>query len=206
MIKKYCFYFLFATAIILAGCEAQGDFPGLEFAPAMYHSVAYEPMSQITDREAGQWLSSLEDGVGEFYNSNPHNPYGINSRVPPANTVRRNEHDFLPYRIPADSLEYAARVSKNPLENSDEVLAQGQALYLTFCFPCHGTVGQGDGPVAEVYLGVPGFNAGRYRDLTEGHIFHVITYGQGRMNPHGSQISVEDRWKIVSYVQTLQNQ
>ena len=34
----------------------------------------------------------------------------------------------------------------------------------------------------------------------------VITHGKGRMWGHGSQISIEDRWKIVKYVQTLQKQ
>lgn len=220
MVKRYCLYIILVTAIIMAGCEAQGDYPGLEFSPQMYHSVPYEPLTQVTDREAGAWVSSLDDEVGEFYNSNPNNPYAMNSRIPPANTVRRNsatnlasgsvvrgdDDVFLPYRIPADSLEYAARVLKNPLDSTDAVVAEGQALYLSFCYPCHGGNGQGDGPVGVVYLGVPVFNTGRYRDLTEGHIFHVITYGQGRMNPHGTQISIEDRWKIVEYVQTLQNQ
>ena len=42
--------------------------------------------------------------------------------------------------------------------------------------------------------------------MTEGHIFHTITHGRGRMNAHGSQIDIADRWKIVRYVQTLQQQ
>jgi hypothetical protein len=40
--------------------------------------------------------------------------------------------------------------------------------------------------------------------MTEGHIFHVITYGKNLMWPHGSQISPEDRWKIAKYVKALQ--
>ena len=55
-------------------------------------------------------------------------------------------------------------------------------------------------------LGAPAYNVGRVKDLGEGHIFHVITKGKGRMYSHASQIPVEDRWKIVRYVQTLQNQ
>jgi hypothetical protein len=41
---------------------------------------------------------------------------------------------------------------------------------------------------------------------TEGHIWHTITFGRNRMWPHASQINPDDRWKIVLYVQTLQNQ
>nr|WKN36928.1 cytochrome c [Tunicatimonas sp. TK19036] len=204
--SKYHIYYVFIVMIALAGCEAQGDYQGLEYAPQMYHSTPYEPLTQITDEDAGSWLSSLDNGVGEFYNSNPYNPYRMNSRVPPANTVRRNADDFLPYRIPADSIELASRVLKNPLDSTDAVLKQGQALYNQYCYPCHGGAGQGDGPVGVVYKGVPAYNKGRYRDMTEGHIFHTITWGRGRMNPHGSQVDIADRWKIVRYVQTLQQQ
>jgi hypothetical protein len=42
------------------------------------------------------------------------------------------------------------------------------------------------------------------KNVTEGHIFHVITYGKGLMGSHGSQVSEEDRWKIAKYVKELQ--
>lgn len=204
--SKYFIYYVLIVGVALAGCDAEGEYPGLEYAPQMYHSTPYEPLTQITNEEAGSWLSSLDNGVGEFYNSNPYNPYRMNSRVPPANTVRRNSDDMLPYRIPPDSIELASRTLKNPLDSTEAVLAQGQALYNQFCYPCHGGAGQGNGPVAAVYLGVPAYNVGRYREMTEGHIFHTITWGRGRMNAHGSQVDIADRWKIVRYVQTLQQQ
>ncbi|MEQ9443468.1 MAG: cytochrome c [Cyclobacteriaceae bacterium] len=204
--SKYHIYYVLIMVIALAGCEAEGDYPGLEYAPQMYHSTPYEPLTQITDQSAGTWLSSLDNGVGEYYNSNPNNPYGMNARVPPANTVRRTASGLLPYRLPADSIELASRILKNPLDSTDAVLKQGQTLYNQYCYPCHGGAGQGDGPVGVVYKGVPAYNKGRYRDMTEGHIFHTITWGRGRMNPHGSQVDIADRWKIVRYVQTLQQQ
>lgn len=204
--NRYLVLYTLVLLVALAGCEAQGEFPGLEYAPQMYHTTPYEALTQITDTEQGAWLSSLDNEVGEFYNSNPYNPYGMNSRVPPANTVRRNPNDFLPYRIHPDSIELASRVLKNPLDSTDAVLKDGQYLYNQFCYPCHGGAGQGNGPVAAVYLGVPAYNKGRYRDMTEGHIFHTITWGRGRMNAHGSQMDIGDRWKIVRYVQTLQQQ
>ncbi|MEM6845159.1 MAG: cytochrome c [Bacteroidota bacterium] len=204
--KRYSIYYLLTLIVALAGCDAGGNFPGLEYAPQMYHTVPYEPLTQITDTTQGMWLSSLDNGVGEFYNSNPNNPYKMNSRVPPANTVRRNPNDFLPYRIPADSIELAARVLENPVDSSEVVLVEGKTLYTKFCYPCHGENGQGNGPVGVVYKGVPAYNKGRYVNMTEGHIFHTITHGRGRMNAHGSQIDVADRWKIVRYVQTLQQE
>ena len=40
--------------------------------------------------------------------------------------------------------------------------------------------------------------------LDAGHIFHAITYGLNAMGPHASQLTEEERWKIVLYVQELQ--
>lgn len=197
---------LITLGISLWSCSAKNDFPGLEYAPNMYHSVPYEGLSQITDKDAGLWLSNREDGLGEYYNSNPYNPNDMNMRLPVANTVKRSELGVLPYRIHKDSAEYAGRVLINPIDSSSEVVAQGKALFTIYCQPCHGANGQGDGPVGKVFMGVPAYNVGRVKDLPAGQIFHTITYGRGRMMAHASQVSVEERWEITRYVQVLQNQ
>ncbi|MGF1636038.1 MAG: c-type cytochrome [Cyclobacteriaceae bacterium] len=189
---------------VLFSCRAKDDFPGLEYAPNMYHSVPYEGLTQITDEDEGQWLSNREDGKGEFFNSNPNNKHRMNMREPVPGTVKRTGNGYLPYRIHKDSLDYAGLVLKNPIEKADEVIADGKELYTVFCKSCHGDQGKGDGKVGTVIMGVPAYNVGRVKDVPEGHIFHVITHGKGRMWPHGSQISIEDRWKIVHYVQELQ--
>ncbi len=205
MDNKYFGYFISLIVFAIAGCSAEGGDPGYEYAPQMYHSVPYEPLTQITDKDAGEWLTSTdEEDHAEFYNSNPYNPYNMNERVPPAHTVRRTGNEVLPYRIHKDSLDYAARVLKNPLDSSAAMVEAGKELYAYYCQHCHGGAGQGDGLVGVVYKGVPAYNAGRVAELSGGHIFHVITHGKGRMGPHGSQIDIEDRWKIVEYVQTLQ--
>jgi mono/diheme cytochrome c family protein len=200
---KKVFHSLLASALLMA-CAAEGDYPGVEYAPQMYHSVAYEPLTQIKDENAGRFVSSREDGRGEFFNSNLYNPHAMNMRKPPANTVKRDPRGYLPYRIHPDSIEVAARVLKNPTEDTELNLQRGQVLYKRFCAHCHGETGQGDGSVGQVYAGVPPYNVGRVRNLNEGHIYHVITYGRGRMAPHGSQVDEEERWLITRYVQQLQ--
>lgn len=204
--KHIKFASLFAAGAALTACGAEGDDTGYEFAPNMYHSVPYEPLSQITDEEEGTLTEMFDrnsDGHGEYYNSNPLNPHRMTMRVPPANTVPRGA--YLPYRIHKDSLEQAAKL-KSPLPENDEVLTSGRLLYDRFCDHCHGGAGQGDGLVAEVYPGVANLTGAAYQNLTEGHIFHVITHGKGLMQPHGSQIKPEDRWKIARYVKQLQGQ
>jgi hypothetical protein len=42
------------------------------------------------------------------------------------------------------------------------------------------------------------------KDLTDGKIFHTITYGVNLMGSHAAQISPAERWKIVLYVHELQ--
>ena len=200
-----------SLAIAVAGCGAGGDNQGLEFAPNMYHSVPYEPLTQITDEgagEAAQFLGNTSDGHGEYYNSNPHNPNRMTMRVPPANTVPRSKKGYLPYRIHKDSLELAARTLTSPFDsaNVQAILKDGEVLYDRFCEHCHGSKGQADGLVAEKYPGVANLTGLAYQNITPGHVFHVITHGKGLMGAHGSQISPEDRWKISHYVKKLQNQ
>jgi len=200
----------FTAAVLLTACGAGGNNQGVEYAPNMYHSVAYEPYSQITDKDAGSWLTSIEydDGHAEFFNSNTLNVSAMglpmNMRTPPANTVPRNKQGWLPYRLPKDSLELASRKLINPLDSTAQVIASGKILYETYCQHCHGAKGAGDGKVSEKYAGVANLKGDAYKNITEGHIFHVITNGKGLMWAHGSQLSPEERWKVAKYVKVLQ--
>ncbi len=208
---------------LLAGCGGHGNNPGKEYAPNMYHSVPYDPFTQVTDPDAGRWTTSIDypdmpgkdEGHAEYFNSNMFNPHRMNMRMPPPNTVKRNEQGWLPYRLPNDStgLRLSNRL-KNPLDSTAEVIAAGKALYEMYCDHCHGAKGEGDGKVAQgvtvdgqqksAYAGVPSYKADALKNMSEGHIFHVITYGKNLMWPHGSQVVPEDRWKIAKYVKTLQ--
>jgi len=197
------------AAVALIGC-AGGDNPGREYAPNMYHSVAYEPLTQITDEQAGAWANALDNGRGEYFNSNKYNEFRMNMRMPPANTVKRNQYGWLPYRnknVPKDSVDIVIKGLTNPLEENNPVyVAEGKALYDVYCKHCHGATGMGDGKVADKYAGVANLKGDSYLAMSEPHIFHVITYGAGLMGAHGSQVSPEDRWKIARYVKALQNQ
>jgi mono/diheme cytochrome c family protein len=170
------------TGAVLVACSNEKD-PGLEFAPDMYHSVPLDPYSQIKE--------------------NKYNPGGMNMREPAPNTVARGKMGYNMY-LSKDEAEVAGVELKNPLEANDLNLAEGQVLYTRFCAPCHGDQGDGQGLVGQKFKGVPSYTAGRVATLNEGHIYHVITNGRGRMLPHGSQVNPTERWKIVMYVQQLQ--
>lgn len=201
----YTFAFL-GVAIGLTSCGASGEDPGYEYAPQMYNSIAYEPLSQIVNEDEGAWLSTREDGKGEFFNSNINNPNRMNMREPVANTVPRSKDGSLPYRLKQFELE-AAALNVNPLELTPQVLAEGKVLYTQYCSACHGQSGEGNGKAGEVIGGVANLKGGAYINLPEGHIFHVVMKGKGRMGAHGSQIPQERIWKIVHYVkQEIQKQ
>jgi mono/diheme cytochrome c family protein len=195
---------IITVGALAASCAAGVDDTGLEYAPQMYHSTPYEPLTQITNEEEGSWLDSNdEDEHGEFYNSNPYNQFKMNMREPVANTVRRGQP--LPLRLTIDDLEVAATTLVSPFTTDDpSVVKEGKALYDSYCKHCHGAEGNADGLVAEKYAGVANLNGAAYLEITEGHIFHVITFGKGLMGAHGSQVSPDDRWRISRYVKELQ--
>lgn len=187
-----------STAMTFVSCGHDPNSTGLEFAPNMYWSVGYEPFRQI--------------------GPNPINPMGLNMRHPVAGTVARSTFntsfakgdsvniDIMEYNIPKDSIDLAARTLTNPVPLTEQSLAEGKILYERYCQHCHGEGGAGNGTVGVVYKGVPNYKADAYKDMNDGHIFHVITNGKGRMWPHGSQVDPEERWKIVHYVHQLQKE
>jgi mono/diheme cytochrome c family protein len=185
----------------LISCGDDHNDTGTEFAPNMYNSVGYEPLTQLQG------------------DTNKINPYGMNMRLPVAGTISRKKYtgadsiqqaflaqELLAKTVPNDSLSYSAALLKNPLAATPENIEAGKLQYERFCQHCHGEGGKGDGLVAKAYKGVPVYSSDALKDVNDGHIYHVITHGKGRMWPHGSQISSENRWKIVLYVHELQKQ
>jgi mono/diheme cytochrome c family protein len=186
------------VGLLFAGsaCTDSHNDTGREYAPQMYDAVGYEPYRQVR--------------------ANTINPYGLNMRDPARGTVSRpNYHtkfgngdstttDLMIYNVPKDSIAIAERVLVNPIPNSAKTLEEGKILYGRYCIHCHGEGGKGDGLVGKEYKGVPSYSSDAYKTMNDGHIFHVITHGKGRMWPHGSQVTPEERWKIVQYVHKLQ--
>ena len=88
-------------------------------------------------------------------------------------------------------------------------LAAGRALYETNCASCHGMTGGGDGP-ASVGMEPAPPAIGRLEamlDVPPALAYNVVSVGvKGTPMPgFGDQLSVEQRWNIVSYLDALRH-
>ena len=105
--------------------------------------------------------------------------------VPCAPAQNTNFHD-----APA-----SARELKNPYQGQQPPNAR--ALFHLRCARCHGENGEGSG-------NIPPLQAERIKAVTPGEIFWFITKGdEPNGMPSWARLPKQQRWQIVSYVQTL---
>jgi mono/diheme cytochrome c family protein len=166
-----------------ASCDKMDpNSPGVEYMPDMYRSTSYETNAYTT---------FFGDSV-------------MCNRLPVKGTIARG---FMPYTLTNDTTGYglAGRTLHNPLPNTPEIVEEGKVIFGKFCIHCHGATGKGDGAVGKKMPGPPPpYDDAAHKDLPEGKMFHSITYGKNMMGSHASQLSVEQRWKVIRFVQTLQ--
>ena len=98
-------------------------------------------------------------------------------------------------------------VLANPIPPNSESVAAGQALFTTYCVPCHGETGKGDGPLGVVLNprpadltqhAIPGVH-------TDAQLYEWITNGfpGSRMPAFKTTLSDTDRWNLVNFMRTL---
>ena len=152
--------------------------PNYQFFPNMYEAVSYETYSE-------------------------HDVFkgGVEAQVPAKGSIKRG---FVPYEIPNSPEGYALAKAtlKSPLDPTTINQDKAKDLYTVYCAICHGEKGDGKGNlvVKEKFLGVPNY---KDREITDGSIFHVITYGLNSMGSHANQLSQEERWMVADYVLKL---
>ena len=85
-------------------------------------------------------------------------------------------------------------------------IAEGQSLFRTYCAPCHGSAGAGDGPFRPSLPRAPAdLRAAHTRQHTAGDIFWWVTAGipGAGMPPFGRALGDEQRWDLVNFVRAL---
>jgi len=94
----------------------------------------------------------------------------------------------------------------NPVPATDASLARGQEIYGQQCAICHGVQGRGDGPLARTMVRRPSdFRVHMAEGHTEGQLFDWLSNGvpETTMQGFADQLSVEDRWNVINYLQTF---
>lgn len=122
---------------------------------------------------------------------------------PPAGTVARGAP--LPVHDPTPAGAIRAGEELIAPEMSDEDLRRGAEVYATFCTPCHGGAGLGDGAIVKRgYPAPPSLLAPHAMEMPDGRMFHVVTFGQVNMPGYAGQVDEADRWCVVAHVRGMQ--
>jgi mono/diheme cytochrome c family protein len=177
---------IIAASIVVTSCKDKRS-TGWEYAPNMYEHLAYDP---------DQKNNNFKDGK--------------TAQLPPAGTIPVGFTRF-DYPNTKDGYELASVEVKTVMAQTQANYADGKILFLHYCSPCHGATGQGDGLVVQHgYPPPPSYSKGQssrggnMKDLTDGKIYHTITYGVNAMGSYASQLNPEERWKVIMYVHHLQ--
>jgi hypothetical protein len=92
-----------------------------------------------------------------------------------------------------------------PFPVTREVLLRGKDRFNSFCTPCHGQLGDGNGMVVQRgFPAPPSYHTDSVRVLPVGFYVDVMTKGFGRMYPFSARIHPRDRWAIAAYIRALQ--
>jgi mono/diheme cytochrome c family protein len=136
----------------------------------------------------------------DMYRGPEVQPYAKAPRVTPADTIPVHGGE------PPMSLEQATIKMHNPLESTPENLAKGKEQFTTYCAPCHGDSGQGNGPVAHILAKPPkNLISGTSKDLPDGYIYGAIRDGVLSMPSYAEEMPADQRWQVVMYLRSMQS-
>lgn len=185
------------TTVLLNSCGPNENAP-LVYFPDMYFPVAYDPLMKAQDA-----YSDHENEIPAFVRNN-----GATGLSPVEGTVAQNKDGiFEESLLPKNPDEYNAgydaskAVTASPLNpaNTAKDIERGKMLFDRTCSACHGTGGDGQGPIVQsgAYSGVPNYAD---RELTVGSVHYVLTNGRNAMGSYAGQLSPGDRWRVAMYV------
>jgi hypothetical protein len=171
---------LFGLAILVSACHDNAA-PNYQYFPNMYEAVGYETYAESS----------------AFKN-------GKEGQLPAEGTIDRGFEPFE-YEDSTEGYELAKANLKSPLDSLSKEPEKAKELFEIYCISCHGAAGNGKGVLVEreKFLGVPSY---KDRVITEGSIYHVITYGLNSMGAHSNLLSAHERWLVTDYVLKLKSE
>lgn len=163
------------------------------------------------------WRAYLEFGIpaGKDKTVAELNPFQDMMDQP---ALKAQEEEMLvpaPLTVPQDFRRYpesvkadkslASATLHNPLPVTMDNLKRGQDIYMTYCMPCHGDRGLGNGTIVPKFQKPPSLTSRKLRnEWSDGDIYHVISNGQNMMPAYDKQIKPVERWAVVNFIRALQ--
>jgi mono/diheme cytochrome c family protein len=200
--RPYIFGIVCASALALTSCKEDPNSPGVEYMPDMYRSPALEAYVDYGNNKTMDWTQSMKEEAG----LKP-----VLSRLPVPGTIPHVKADMAAFVMPyplnntPEDYERSATEVRSPLLPTKKNILRGQEIYTLMCTHCHGEAGHGDGAISKNghIQGIPDY-ATKLKDLSEGKMFHTLTYGKGLMGQHASQLNQLERWQVIEWVKLLQ--
>ena len=181
---KYIYIFI---ALLFFGCQGMpSKKPPIHLNPNMDNQERYDPQEKqyFYNSEDVAKRNPIEGTIpyGHYKEDNPEFFYGMNSKE-----------------------QFVNRVS-DIIRVDETLLKRGQERFNIYCSVCHGYTGEGNGLVSqndEYNVIVTSLYSELLDDKSDGYFFDIITNGKNNMPGYGHQISPEDRWAIVTYINAL---
>ena len=121
----------------------------------------------------------------------------------------------MPLMPPDGVVPITGRIDDGKREDSNKLvstvpadttsLRRGKNAFYTYCTPCHGMSGEGNGTVAKS-LPIPPMNlttADLQGARSNGSIYYTIRHGNVIMPGYAYALTPERTWDVVNYVRTL---
>jgi len=97
-----------------------------------------------------------------------------------------------------------AKKMKNPIKSTQTSIQKGKEIYEKKCALCHGARGDGKGPASAGLNPRPtNFKDSHGEKMSDGEHFWKITTGKGGMPSFGKDLTEEERWHVINYVNTF---
>jgi len=90
----------------------------------------------------------------------------------------------------------------NPIAPTASV-ETGRRLYASYCLPCHGAAGAGDGPVSKYFGEIRRLDDAEVQQHADGWFFATMTNGTGRMPRYITELTPAERWQIVHFIRSM---
>ena len=99
---------------------------------------------------------------------------------------------------------HEAKKAKNPVKATKTSIQKGKEIYEKKCSLCHGDKGDGRGPASAGLNPKPtNFKDSHGEKMTDGEHFWKITTGRGGMPSFAKDLTEEEIWHVINYINTF---